>query len=395
MVRRETYWSTITDSEGVVEQELSFDAWGNRRDPNTWQNYSVAEPVEAPMFDRGYTGHEHMTAFGLINMNGRCYDPLTSHFLSVDAYVQDPTNAQAFNRYAYCAYNPLRYTDPTGWVYGSGSYNYVNPNINTSAHTQYYSNDPNDVLWGRSVHPCGNSSSGYINGRAVTSTGYSHGNGNIGGVINNPNRAWYKLGNGQIIWYPYLGSSEKLEGLNIEYLGQTYTDKENSIYYSLLGYKIDMTAGDNLAGDLIPLLDKIFCKYNADRSFIPTDPLNVFVEESSTVNLGVRSYSQGKDNLYYFKTNQMTMYLQVFNESLGLKQNSMDACFRGFDDADKFNPNSNWGHSAHTTFQPGYNIYFNNPYANSSCRRAMIVFPTTLVRDEFIGRYNLVFGHGK
>ena len=104
---------------------------------------------------------------------------------------------------------------------------------------------------------------------------------------------------------------------------------------------------------------------------------------------------KGKDNLYYFKTNHMTLYLQVFNESLGLKQNSMDACFRGFDDADKFNPNSNWGHSAHTTFQPGYNIYFNNPYANSSCWRAMIVFPTTLVRDEFIGRYNLVFGHGK
>lgn len=175
MIRRETYWTTITDSEGVVEQELSFDAWGNRRDPNTWQNYSVAEPVEAPMFDRGYTGHEHMTAFGLINMNGRCYDPLTSHFLSVDAYVQDPTNAQAFNRYAYCAYNPLRYTDPTGWVYGSGSNNYVNPNMNSGVYSQYHSDDPNDVLWGRSAHPGTNSSSGYINGTAYTITKFTKG----------------------------------------------------------------------------------------------------------------------------------------------------------------------------------------------------------------------------
>ena len=169
-------WTTITDVEGNVEQELSFDAWGNRRDPNTWQNYSVAEPVEAPMFDRGYTGHEHMTAFGLINMNGRCYDPLTSHFLSVDAYVQDPTNAQAFNRYAYCAYNPLRYTDPTGWLYGSGSNNYVNPNMNSGVYSQYHSDDPNDVLWGRSAHPGTNSSSGYINGVAYTCTGYAEGN---------------------------------------------------------------------------------------------------------------------------------------------------------------------------------------------------------------------------
>ena len=56
----------ITDADGNVEQELSYDAWGNWLDPAF---------VEA-MFDRGYTGHEHMTAFGLINMNGRCYDPV-------------------------------------------------------------------------------------------------------------------------------------------------------------------------------------------------------------------------------------------------------------------------------------------------------------------------------
>ena len=29
-------WTTINDAEGVVEQELSFDAWGNLRDPETW-----------------------------------------------------------------------------------------------------------------------------------------------------------------------------------------------------------------------------------------------------------------------------------------------------------------------------------------------------------------------
>ena len=173
-------WTTITDAEGNVEQELSYDAWGNLRDPDTWTGYTVPELVEGPMFDRGYTGHEHMTAFGLINMNGRCYDPLTSSFLSVDAYVQDPTSAQAFNRYAYCGYNPLRYTDPTGWHYGPPGTNNA-PNINPVGHTQWYSNDPNDVLLGRSVHPCANSSSGYINGTVVTSTGYTEGNNGLHG----------------------------------------------------------------------------------------------------------------------------------------------------------------------------------------------------------------------
>ena len=104
-------WTTITDGEGLVEQELSFDAWGNLRNPATWSGVYNG----APMFDRGFTGHEHLYAFGLINMNGRCYDPLTSSFLSVDAYVQSPDNSQSFNRYAYCMNNPLKYVDPSGW----------------------------------------------------------------------------------------------------------------------------------------------------------------------------------------------------------------------------------------------------------------------------------------
>ena len=105
-------WSVVTDKHGNIEQELSFDAWGNLRNPETWRTWSG---MPEPMFDRGFTGHEHLYAFGLINMNGRMYDPQMSSFLSVDAYVQSPENAQGFNRYAYCMNNPLRYTDPSGW----------------------------------------------------------------------------------------------------------------------------------------------------------------------------------------------------------------------------------------------------------------------------------------
>ncbi len=67
-----------------------------------------------PILDRGYTGHEHMAGFGLINMNGRLYDPYLQRFLSPDPYVQEPGNAQNYNRYAYCLNNPLVYTDPDG-----------------------------------------------------------------------------------------------------------------------------------------------------------------------------------------------------------------------------------------------------------------------------------------
>ena len=105
-------WTTITDSDGSVEQRLSYDAWGNLRNPDTWSGSFTG----TPMFDRGFTGHEHLYNFGLINMNGRMYDPIMSSFLSVDQFVQSPSSSQNFNRYAYCLNNPLRYVDPSGEV---------------------------------------------------------------------------------------------------------------------------------------------------------------------------------------------------------------------------------------------------------------------------------------
>lgn len=44
------------------------------------------------------------------------YDPLVGRFLSVDNYVQDPSSTQNYNRYSYCLNNPLKYSDPSGWV---------------------------------------------------------------------------------------------------------------------------------------------------------------------------------------------------------------------------------------------------------------------------------------
>jgi RHS repeat-associated protein len=66
-------------------------------------------------FTRGFTGHEHLDMFGLINMNGRMYDPVIARFLSPDPFVQAPTFTQSFNRYSYVRNNPLSYIDPTGY----------------------------------------------------------------------------------------------------------------------------------------------------------------------------------------------------------------------------------------------------------------------------------------
>jgi len=105
----------IVNANGSLKQELSYDPWGRLRDPNTQQVYAVgAEPIL--FLARGYTGHEHLAVFGLINMNARLYDPALGRFLSPDPYVQSPDNSQNFNRYSYCLNNPLRYSDPTGML---------------------------------------------------------------------------------------------------------------------------------------------------------------------------------------------------------------------------------------------------------------------------------------
>lgn len=107
-----------TDESGRLLYELSYDAWGMKRNPNTWIT-SVLPTSERTCGDRGFTEHEHIDVFEMINMDGRMYDPMTGRFLSADPVVQAPESSQGLNRYAYCMNNPLSLVDPTGYSWFS------------------------------------------------------------------------------------------------------------------------------------------------------------------------------------------------------------------------------------------------------------------------------------
>ena len=83
--------------------EASYDAWGKQ----TIKLNKIG-------LQWGYTGHEMLNDFDIINMNGRLYNPVLGRFLSPDNLVQMPDNAQRYNRYSYCLNNPLKYTNPSG-----------------------------------------------------------------------------------------------------------------------------------------------------------------------------------------------------------------------------------------------------------------------------------------
>ncbi|MBQ7273742.1 MAG: RHS repeat-associated core domain-containing protein, partial [Bacteroidales bacterium] len=108
----------IATTSGALVAEYSYDPWGRLRNPAIQAIYTPGtEP--ALFLGRGYTGHEHLTWFCLINMNARLYDPLVGRFLSPDPYVQAPDFTQNFNRYSYALNNPLKYTDLSGEVIGA------------------------------------------------------------------------------------------------------------------------------------------------------------------------------------------------------------------------------------------------------------------------------------
>lgn len=60
----------ITDDEGDVVEEQSFDAYGRNRNVEDWTYSNISA---TSLLFRGYTGHEMLPEFGLINMFSEDY----------------------------------------------------------------------------------------------------------------------------------------------------------------------------------------------------------------------------------------------------------------------------------------------------------------------------------
>lgn len=107
-------YTNISNSAAELALELSYDAWGRRRDVQTWE-YTDGFSDDGKYLDRGFGGHEHLDLFDLVNMDGRMYDPVIGRFLSPDPFIQAPDFTQSLNRYSYCINNPLSLIDPSGY----------------------------------------------------------------------------------------------------------------------------------------------------------------------------------------------------------------------------------------------------------------------------------------
>jgi RHS repeat-associated protein len=174
--------NVITNQAGAVVKNYSFDAWGNRRNPTNWTYSNIPATF---LFSRGFTGHEHLDKFALINMNGRIYDPMLGRFLSPDPFVQMPFSSQSFNRYAYCLNNPLRYTDPDGEWFITLLFTLGNAYYNGFMANNF---ELNPVKWDwKSIPTYSALASGLISGYSVGSKAEK----NIKEIQNDPKYKWH------------------------------------------------------------------------------------------------------------------------------------------------------------------------------------------------------------
>ena len=93
--------AVISNAAGAVIERLAYDPWGKRRQTNGLADST--DTLRSANTKRGYT----MDEMGVINMNGRVYDPAIGRFLTADPFIQAPGNLQSYNRYAYVLDNPL------------------------------------------------------------------------------------------------------------------------------------------------------------------------------------------------------------------------------------------------------------------------------------------------
>ena len=104
--------ANVTTGSGGGSSQMRFDPFGLRIGTNSPPAQSSNQ---LPRVTTGFTGQESEDDLGLINMNGRLYDPYLSRFVSADPFVTRPWNSQEYNRYSYANNSPFRFRDTTGF----------------------------------------------------------------------------------------------------------------------------------------------------------------------------------------------------------------------------------------------------------------------------------------
>ena len=98
--------SLVLDTAGLEVAKQSYFPFGE-----DWGVSAADLPT-----DFTFTGQREAAEIGLKYYGARWYDSEIGHFIQADTVVPESQGVQAWNRYAYVTYNPVKYIDPSGHI---------------------------------------------------------------------------------------------------------------------------------------------------------------------------------------------------------------------------------------------------------------------------------------
>jgi RHS repeat-associated protein len=255
--------SVVTSEAGAVVERLAYEPFGKRR-----QASGVGDPNGnlAPATDRGFTGHEQLDEVGLINMNGRLYDPALGRFVSADPGLPYPNSTQSYNRYSYMQNNPLGGTDPSGMV------DSANNGCNSSASE-----------WGDWCEGWSGGQNDPHNGSPDGSDGSTNGSSTLPG--DNSNFGTGAPGDPVSAAFPgwtWLGSSQS--GMSDNYAGPTTVEGDNEItHLGTVGHREKpsyLAQAASIGLDVLPIVGtgKAFIQLVTGRDLVTGQPSNAWMD---------------------------------------------------------------------------------------------------------------------
>ncbi len=100
----------LVDEDGNIIVEYSYDSYGNITsidDTSAGDVISLINPYT-------YRGYRYDREINMYYLNSRYYNPEIGRFINADGLIGEVGNLQTHNMYAYCANNPVMFTDPSG-----------------------------------------------------------------------------------------------------------------------------------------------------------------------------------------------------------------------------------------------------------------------------------------
>ena len=109
----------IVDEYETLQCRYAYDAWGKVLSVKDASGAAITNASQIGNLNPfRYRGYYYDVETGFYYLNSRYYDPTVKRFLNGDSVFDAGAGAVAYNLFAYCANNPVRYEDAGGHVLG-------------------------------------------------------------------------------------------------------------------------------------------------------------------------------------------------------------------------------------------------------------------------------------